>query len=91
MTAVILPINSGKLMKSKGYSILDGFPLVITILMNPHKQATSRDKNMVATSFADHSLADKIHALELSDYLISYQCLSKFQSILFSGRNLIDC
>lgn len=86
----ILPTERGEQSKSHSYSILEGIPLVTTVLMDYLEQGQSRDKDAVKLEPGAHPIADDIRQLGLSETPVSYQYSPVFQSILFPGRNLVD-
>ena len=78
-----------KLFKMK--YIFDDVTLLTTVLIDYLKQGVSRDTHAVSMQLDERPIGDEIKSLELSKHPISRQYKSKYKSILFSGRNLIDC
>ncbi|MDH3512728.1 MAG: hypothetical protein OER85_17945 [Gammaproteobacteria bacterium] len=85
-----LPTTRGKQSKSHSYSLLDGIPLVTTLLMDNIEQGQSGGKDAVRLQPGPHAIADDIRQLGLSDSAVSYMYTPQFRSILFQGRNLVD-
>jgi hypothetical protein len=86
----ILPTARGRQSRSHSYSLLDGIPLVTTVLMDYIEQGQSREKDAARLSLGSHVIADDIRKLGLSKSPVSYMYTPQFHSILFQGRNLID-
>ena len=87
----ILPTSRGEPSKSHSYSVLDSIPLVTNVIIDPVDQGQSREKDAVSLSLGTHAIADDIRRSGLSESPMAYSYTPVFQSILFPGRNLVDC
>lgn len=84
----ILQTSRGKKSRSRSYSLLDGIPLVTTVLMDYIEQGQSRDKDAARLALGSHDIADQIRQLDLSEAPASHLFSHDFTP--FSSREEIS-